>query len=268
MQKYRNDEIKSFEFSDLKGTPIITNDKVEAFSFKSLDSLGIKVKEVPQDTIRAERSFEEKSSFRIDQTVRQSRGLLGQEQADIEQKIEIEVQRRLEIALKKAIEDGKNMGREEGIKEVHGIATDEMNKKLDEFSQTIMAVQGQAAALAASNKIEIQEFIKRFTKWIILKEVDNNKQYLEGLLEKLILELNARRNLIIKVGKANFSSMPEVLQVVESRLGQLSNVRIEIVSEIVYPGIILESENGLINGSLEGVFQNIDKIFEMVTSHE
>ena len=62
--------------------------------------------------------------------------------------------------------------------------------------------------------------------------------------------------------------MPEIIQTVEARLGQLSNVRIEIVPEINHPGIILESENGLIDGSMEGVFENIDKIFEQVTKHE
>ena len=83
-----------------------------------------------------------------------------------------------------------------------------------------------------------------------------------------MLELNARKNLIVKVGRANFEQMPEIIQTVEARLGQLSNLRIEIVPEIQHPGIILESENGLIDGSLEGVFQNIDKIFEQVVNHE
>ena len=113
---------------------------------------------------------------------------------------------------------------------------------------------------------EIYEFVKRFTKWIVLKEI-NEKLYLENLLEKLILELNARKNLIIKVGLANFNQMPEVVQAVEARLGQLSNLRIEVVPEIQHPGIILESENSLIDGSIEGVFQNIDKIFEQVVKH-
>jgi hypothetical protein len=45
-------------------------------------------------------------------------------------------------------------------------------------------------------------------------------------------------------------------------------VRVEIVPELNHPGIILESENSLIDGSLEGVFQNIDKIFEQVVKHE
>jgi flagellar assembly protein FliH len=138
---------------------------------------------------------------------------------------------------------------------------------VEDFGQVIAQVQGQSNKIMENNRSEVYEFVKRFTKWIILKEV-NEKVYLEGLLEKLILELNARKNLIVKVGRANFSQMPEVIAAVEARLGNLQNVRIEIVPEINHPGIILESENGLIDGSLEGVFKNIDKIFESVVGHE
>ena len=128
------------------------------------------------------------------------------------------------------------------------------------------AIQSQNEKIIDKSRHEIYEFVKRFTKWIVLKEI-NEKLYLENLLEKLILELNARKNLIIKVGLANFNQMPEVVQAVEARLGQLSNLRIEVVPEIQHPGIILESENSLIDGSIEGVFQNIDKIFEQVVKH-
>ncbi len=101
----------------------------------------------------------------------------------------------------------------------------------------------------------------------MLKEI-NEKMYLENLLEKLILELNSRKNIIVKVGQNNFAHMPEIIKTVEAKLGQLSNVRVEIVPELNEPGIILECENGLIDGSLQGVFLNIDKIFEQVLGHE
>ncbi len=100
-----------------------------------------------------------------------------------------------------------------------------------------------------------------------MKEI-NEKVYLEQLLEKLILELNSRKNLIIKVGREQFAAMPEVMKTVEARVGQLQNTRIEVVPELHHPGIILESENGLIDGSLEGVFANIDRIFGQVLNHE
>jgi flagellar assembly protein FliH len=186
-----------------------------------------------------------------------------QEENDFENRIKQEVERRLQILAEDAYKEGLEKGREEGKEAALQEFQHSMSHRLEELGQVINQVQIQSYKVVEENKTEVYDFVKRFTKWIILKEI-NEKTYLEALFEKLILEMNARKNLIVKVGKANFAQMPEVIQAVEARIGQLSNVRIEIVPEINHPGIILESENGLIDGSMEGVFQNIDKIFEQV----
>lgn len=268
MQKYRDSDIKAFEFSDLKGTHVVTqSDDFKSFSFNELNGEVFKKEKISEETLRDERSFEKKNNFKIDGAVRDSRGLSRQEQTDYEKSIQTEVNRRLQAAYQDAYNQGVEKGREEGRAAAYEEHQNDLAQKLEGFTQVIEAVQGQNQKLLEKNRQDIYEFVKRFTKWIILKEV-NEKVYLENLFEKLILELNARKNLIVKVGKANFQQMPEVIQAVESRLGQLTNVRVEIVPEIQHPGIILESENGLIDGSMEGVFQNIDKIFEQVVGHE
>lgn len=267
MQKYRSSDIKSFEFSDLKGTHVVAQTNFQSFEFKTLNGESVTSEKVSDEDIRSERKYAQKNNFKIDDTVRDYRGLSRQEQNDLEQKIQSEVKRRLdaayEDAYKEGLEKGKAEGKEIAIQELH----EAMGQKVEDFGQVIAQIQGQSDKIMERNRHEVYEFIKRFTKWIVLKEI-NEKVYLETLLEKLILELNARKNLVVRVGKANFAQMPEVIQTVEARLGQLSNVRIEIVPEINYPGIILETENGLIDGSMEGVFQNIDKIFAQVVKHE
>jgi len=267
MQKHRNFEVKNFEFSDLKGTQVVTKSDFKQFSFNELSGDSVNSEKVSEETLRTERSFETKNNFKIDGAVRDSRGLARQEMSDLETKIAEEVSRRLKIDYQSAHKEGLEMGRVEGKAEALAQYQQELNLKIEDIVQIVSGIQSQNDNLLATNRKEIYEFIKRFTKWIVLKEIDE-KVYLETLLEKLILELNARKNLIVKVGRAHFDQMPEVIQVVESRLGQLSNLRIEIVSDINHPGIILESENGLIDGSIEGVFKNIDKIFELVVKNE
>lgn len=267
MQKYRDAEIKSFEFSDLEGTHVVTQGEFKSFSFHELNGEVFSREKVTEETLREERSFEKDKNFKIDKVVRNSRGLARQEQSDLEKKIEDEVARRLETAYQEAYNQGLEQGREQGKTEAYAEYEKSLNEKVEGFMQVISQVQQQSGKIIEKNRHEIYEFVKRFTKWIVLKEI-NEKVYLENLLEKLILELNARKNLIVKVGKENFSQMPEVVKAVEEKLGQLTNLRVEIVPEIHHPGIILESENGLIDGSIEGIFQNIDKIFEQVVGHE
>jgi flagellar assembly protein FliH len=267
MQKYRSADIKTFKFSDLQGTHVVTHARPEDFSFKELTGEVFKKEKISEEALRVERGHEQQSSFRIDDRVRSSRGLAGQEQTDIENRIQQEVQRRLDEAYQAAYNEGLELGRQQGQAEAKSEYEEQLAARISEFEEVISAVKNQADTLAIANRQEMQDFIKRFTKWIILKEIDP-KVYLERLLEKLILELNARRNLIIKVGKSNLQHMPEVMQAVESKLGQLINTRVEIVPELQHPGIILEAESGLIDGSLESVFLSIDRIFEQVSNHE
>lgn len=267
MDKFRNSEIKPFQFNDLQSSHVVSGSGFQNFEFKNLTGESINSEKISEEEIRKERKHAAKNNFKIDDIVRDSRGLARQEQSDVEIKIQQEVKRRLEAAYEQAYQEGLERGREEGKEAAMAEFHEALGQKVEDFGQVIAQVQGQSDKIMEKNRSEVYEFVKRFTKWIILKEV-NEKVYLEGLLEKLILELNARKNLIVKVGRANFSQMPEVIAAVEARLGQLQNVRIEIVPEINHPGIILESENGLIDGSLEGVFQNIDKIFEQVVGHE
>ena len=263
MQKFRNSEIKTFKFSDLQGDHVVTSGDFKNFSFEELTGESSHREKITEEIVRTERNFEQKNDFKIDGAVRNSRGLAKQEQSDFDKRISEEVNRRLTTAHQEAFNEGLEKGRAEGKAEAFAQYQEELQQKLDGFVEIVQTLQSQNTHLIEQNKQEIYEFIKRFTKWIILKEI-NEKVYLETLLEKLILELNARKNLIVKVGRANFSQMPEVIQVVEAKLGSLSNIRIEIVQELHHPGIILESENGLIDGSIEGVFKNIDKIFEIV----
>jgi flagellar assembly protein FliH len=263
MQKNRGSEIKTFQFTDLKGSHVIEQNPFQAFEFKTLTGESVTSAKISDEDIRSERSHAQKNNFKVDETVRDSRGLARQEHSDQEKKIQAEVNRRLEAAYAEAYKEGLEKGREEGKEQALSEFHEALGQKVEDFGQVITQVQLQSDKIMEKNRQEVYDFVKRFTKWIILKEIDD-KVYLESLFEKLILELNARKNLIVKVGKANFAQMPEIIKAVETRLGQLSNIRIEIVPEINHPGIILESENGLIDGSMEGVFQNIDKIFEQV----
>lgn len=267
MQKYRKSDIQTFEFNDLQSTHVITQTRLEDFSFKELNGEVFNKEKISDEKMRLERNHEQKSSFKIDAKVRESRGLFNQEQSDLEKTIQQEVQRRMEAVYQKAVAEGFEKGRQEAHEQALQEYQEALALKINEMEEVIASIKTQADVVLQDNRQEVYEFIKRFTKWIVFKEI-NEKLYLEQLLEKLILELNARKNIIIKVGRANFAEMPQVIQTVEARLGQLVNVRVEIKPELKYPGIILESENGLIDGSLEQVFQNIDKIFQQVTQHE
>lgn len=84
MQKFTSSDIKPFTFSDLEVVNDSKPTKFEAFSFKTIEGRPFNSERPSDETIRQERSFEKKNEFKMDDTVRQFRGLTTQEQNDLE----------------------------------------------------------------------------------------------------------------------------------------------------------------------------------------
>jgi hypothetical protein len=75
MEKYRNAEVKSFEFADLNGTHVVGQTQFESFEFKTLSGEFVSSTKISETDIRVERKFAEKNNFKIDAIVRDCRGL-------------------------------------------------------------------------------------------------------------------------------------------------------------------------------------------------
>lgn len=267
MDKFKNSEIKPFVFSDLQGTHVVTQPKTEKFEFKTLDGEVFKSEKPASEVIRVEREFEQAKSFKIDQIVREHRGLAEQENDDFELRVAQEVNKRVEEIYQKAFEQGVAAGREEGINQVLAQKSTQLNEVVQVVSELTQDFKNQLENATLNHKTEILKFVNQFSKWVLAKEI-NTKDYLSHLLEKLLHELNVRRNIIIRVNESSYQFMPDIIANLEAKLGALSNVRVEISQEMQHPGIIVESENGIVDASLENIFTKFDRFFEQVGKGE
>lgn len=240
-------------------------DKVSVFEFKPLvnNSLAIAKSEF-QQIIREERAHAKTTNFKVNPIVEKHRGLKDQEEQEYRDAVEKEVTRRIaeiqEDAFKAGFDEGVNQGREEIFNEMRNV----VDQKLDSFSQMVNEVLKTQNDILTVQKKEVYLLIRNLTKWIVIRELKDDGTYIERLLEKLLLEIQARNNLLIQVNSSDFSEMPEILNHVQSRLGELKNVRVEIDSAIATRGMVIETDNGIINATMEAQFKNLDKLFEDV----
>jgi flagellar assembly protein FliH len=68
-----------------------------------------------------------------------------------------------------------------------------------ELNQMIQDVYERRDKIFEEQKIEIYETIKTLPKWVILRELNEDGQYIQRLLEKLILEIQTKNNLLIPI---------------------------------------------------------------------
>lgn len=241
----------------------VAADIVTTFEFKPLfnkaQTFG---REDFQKTIKIERNNAHKSQFKISSVVEEHRGLKDQAEAEYEARVREEVELRVNKIQEEAFQAGFNEGINQGREEIFNEMRNVVDQKLDNFSQMITDVLKTQEDILELQKKEIYEMLKNLTKWVILRELKDDGSYVERLFEKLLVEIQARSNLLILVNEVNFKDMPEILKHVESRLGQLKNVRVEVDSSVSSQGLILESDNGIINGTMEEQFRSLDKLFE------
>tara|TARA_Y100000385_G_C13055398_1_gene621733 strand:- start:636 stop:1448 length:813 start_codon:yes stop_codon:yes gene_type:complete len=264
IMKSDKNEIKPFKFGQLiPSQSERAPDEIVDFEMKPLAEAAQLKNNLTDEIIRAERAHEAASSFNIDPRIKEHRGLVNQEKQDYENAVAAEVARRLEDLSKEAYNKGISDGRAEGMKQAYDEALLKHEENVVKLADMIENLGSTRVEILESSKEEGYKLIKNLTKWIVLKEVED-KEYIQRLLEKLILEMNTKSNLLIKVDNNTFGFMPEIIKFIEDKLGALTNVRVEVQEDMSGKGIVLESENGIIDGTLEAQFISIDKLFESV----
>jgi flagellar assembly protein FliH len=255
-------EIEEFSFPEFNGAAN-AGKEAKDFLFRELADIQAKTPERAH-IIKAERDRAEKSGFSISPIVREYRGITKQEVDEKEKRIEDEIQKRLEFLRDQAVQEGYQEGIELGKAEIFDQTRQMTEEKLTHLTGMIEMLLREKEELLAKEKNEVYRLIRNLSKWVVLRELKDDGAYLERLLEKLITELGSKQSLLIQVNRNQFDSMPEVLEIVEKRLGQLRNVRIESDLAVSENGFIIESENGIINGTLEEQFHQLDRLFETV----
>lgn len=259
-------QVKSFSFGSFEPTTEAKPVSYQPFEIPELGGTSVNRVQVTSKVIRAEREAESKSQFRVDEIVRDLRGLTGQEKNDLETRISTEVEKRLRETRESAYREGLEKGRLEGSDAAMKEALQVHQNQINEMASMLQSLQTQCQERMNENKHDIYEMTKRLLKWLVQKEVNDN-DYLSKLLEKLILEMNQKSNLLIRVNPKDFAGMPQVLETVQARIGTLTNVRIEPDLEMKGRGLVLETDNGIIDSSPEAMFKTLDKLFETVVNH-
>lgn len=220
---------------------------------------------IDKEIIREQRVQASKSDFKVDSFVKDYRGFSQQEEEDFQRRLQGALQERYDEVSQKAYQEGLELGKVEGEKLAIAQSKERIDKNLDDIALILESIQKQKDELLAKHKEDIYMMVKNISKWVALKEIkDDESSYLEKLLIKLISQINTKNSLNIKVSKDTYEQMESIVSVVEKRLGQLPNLRYEVSPEIESRGIVLESENGVIDASLEAQFANIDSIFKEV----
>lgn len=253
--------IKEYKFQQLEDLQASNND-VRDFDFKKL-----KIHSVDVNALDEEMELIEKTSFKVSDEVKNHRGHASIEKERFEKKVISEVDIRLNEIEKKAQEEGYQKGLEQGKEEAKIEFSKTYQAKIDELGGVINNLQSQMQEIIQDNLTDWHRLLKNSIKWIVLKET-KSPEYIENLLGKLIHEINEKDHLLVKIDEETNQYIEAAIANAETELGKLTNLRVEIDHELQHPSIIIEGQNGIIDGSLESQFASLDSLFSSLGEHE
>ncbi len=258
-------DISEYEYHEFGGR---SRDKgAENYVFQDFQKLSKEISSVNNKVIRLESNKSTKPNFQLSPIVKKYRGLLEEEEKEKERRISDSVEMKVSEIYEKAFDAGREEGLNLGKQEAFDHMRDEVDRKISLLNEFIEEVLAFKEKIITQQKDQIIYLLKNISKWIILRELEEDGQYIYRLLEKLILEIQTRENLLIRVGDKYYTQISDVLEQVEKNLGKLTNIRIEPDYNIEDIGVILESENGIIDSRMTEQLNILSEIFDSSFSH-
>jgi flagellar assembly protein FliH len=271
-KKVHDNTILKYEFQSLNQSQTEKTDgRVQEFVIPELNQFKMSELKNRSSIIKQERQFAEEQSFQISPIVKKFRGIKDQERQDLDDRVNDEVKKRMDQLSSEAYEKGYQAGVLLGQEIIQKQMKEAALEKVVKLENFINQVQTTRQEIVQNQLDEVFELIKTLAKWVTLRELSNDGSYIKRLLEKLILELRTKENLLIMLNKKHFEEMPEILSVVEGRIGKLTNVRLEffldsanegIENHLAENGIVVHSENGILVGTLSEQFNSMDELFK------
>ena len=256
------DEIQKYKFNNFMISENKSEDEIYDYEIKDLSKDVVGKKENVQKIIKLERVLAQKSDFKFSEIVQKHRGIKEQEKQEEQETIKVKVDERLSQVRGEAFNEGIQKGAREGQDKAYTEFKTKVDAFTEKLEQMILDVRNTEEKILSNQKKNVYELIRGMVKWVILRELKDDGKYLDRLLEKLIYELNTRSNIIVQVNEKTFETMDIVLESVQKKIGSLDNVRVEIIPELEDQAIVLETENGILDASLEEQFLSLDRIFD------
>ncbi len=263
LQDLLKDKIRNYEFEPLFDDSE-TKEGLGTFEFKPLRKDQVMDVQEHERVIKSERIQAQESGFEIAPIVREHRGINRQQDLERQRLIQEEVEKQLVRIQDQAYKEGFEKGLKDGQEEVFAQTRAEVEQKLESITEMIGEVLKTQHELLAAEKMAVYRTIRNLTKWVILRELKDDGDYIVRLLEKLMNELQVKSNVLIQIDSKSFEDKPDILDILQEKLGELKNIRVEVDYDIEGPGVVVESENGIINGSLKEQFYNLSRLFESV----
>ena len=189
-------------------------------------------------------------------------------EAEYLERVKVKAQAMAAEMLQKARAEGealREQARQEGYQ--HGL--EQAQQELETFQQTmgesvsgvLGAIQGQCSSIFDNWRQELVTMLRVSLQKALSIELDENRHtVLENLLTLSLEELDSKRNLVIKVNPEDAPAVQDIISLAQSRFPGLEAWSVKADEHIGTGGMVLESDNGMVDNTIESRFALVDNV--------
>lgn len=195
--------------------------------------------------------------FSLNPETRQRLSVDLEEKKYIEQQVQEGVRhlwsKEQESAKKVGYQEGFDSGYQDGFEKAREEAHEHVTR-LENFIQTAEVAKTE---ILKANERFVLEMIFQISKMVILKEIKQDPEYLIRLCRALIEKLDVRENIRVQVSPEDLESMSLLKEHLQATLGEIKNLNIESSASVPRGGVVVDTQWGAIEASLESQLQGI-----------
>lgn len=235
-----------------------TTPTVKSFAFHKINDGKINYSEVKKKygslaITDAERSTRQKQDSRFQLTPLQRDPLAVEEEE--RRVIDQRVKDRVEALAEEARKNAMGIGYQDGLKKGYIEAFNQFQKdglqRLELLSRFISEAEGLKEQIFMANERFLIELVYRLAKTVMLKDLSQDPQYLLRLAKELIERVGVRENITLKISDAESETISMLKGNLESMVGNLKNLNVQVSNQVKPGGCIIETEWNAINANLE-----------------
>jgi flagellar assembly protein FliH len=197
----------------------------------------------------------------INPLVRDPLAIEQEEKRVIEEKVRQGVAQLAEAEKKSSFAIGYEEGLSQGYEDAFKKIREENFEKIKQFNQLVNEIDNAKIEIFRANERFLIELIFRIARFVLLKELAVDKEFLLRLAVELVEKVGARDFITLKINQEDAEALDLLKSGLEKAYGKIENLKIELSAQVKKGGCQIETEWNVIgthiDTQLAGIYEGI-----------
>ncbi len=205
-----------------------------------------------------------KKDFIIDQKVFDLRKHRSAKKNELEKKIEDRIQNEIIKIKETAYREGFEKGLSDGVQKAYSEQEEVVSRKTQELNGMIDNLLNRENEIIKLQDNELRILIRDLVKWITLKELEEDDQYITRLIKKIVEENKKSSKISFQLGKGVVASFNESIEKINESLAETYNGQVDLIANpsLSKDAIEVELGNSILRADIKEQLKVFDLIFE------